>query len=110
MEENKSKMQVVTSEKDNAEDTKKQNEQLTNYCNQLLQQRNQLAQQLNAVQNILNKLPWLFKVVEFKDNFNQEFVTSCIKEIEAVMTPPAEEDNLETDTNTKAENGGTKTE
>lgn len=69
-------------------------EQLENYCNQLLSQRNQLAQQLEAVRNVLNKLPFLFKVVENSDKFGEEFTNLCIEEIKLIMTPPpVEEEN-----------------
>lgn len=66
-------------------------EQLKNYCDQLLSQRNQLAQRLNAVQNVLNKLPFLFKVIENSDKFEASFVDQCATEIVEIMTPPIEE-------------------
>ena len=39
-------------------------EQLKNWCDQLMMQRNQIAERLNQVTDVLNKLPWLFKVIE----------------------------------------------
>lgn len=67
---------------------------LKNYCNQLLMQRNQLAEKLNQITNVLNKLPWLFKVVENYKMFSEVFVSNCINEIELMLTPPdsSEED------------------
>lgn len=67
-------------------------EELKNYCNQLFQQRNELANQLTQITNITTKLPWLFKVVEFKDVFDDEFVKGCIKELQAILTPAKEEE------------------
>lgn len=52
-----------------------------------------LSNQLNKVNTVLNRLPYLFKVVEFADKFHDEFVKSCVKEIEEIMTIP--EDNGE---------------
>jgi hypothetical protein len=66
-------------------------EQLKNWCDQLLMQRNQIAEELRQVSNIVNKLPWLFKVIENKEVFSTEFVNNCVKEIVDIMTPPEEE-------------------
>lgn len=65
---------------------------LKNYCNQLLMQRNQLAEKLNQITNVLNKLPWLFKVLEYSKMFNEAFVGECINEIELMLTPPEQPD------------------
>lgn len=65
---------------------------LKNYCNQLLMQRNQLAEKLNQITNVLNKLPWLFKVLEYSKMFNDTFVGECINEIELMLTPPEQPD------------------
>ena len=71
-------------------------EQLKNWCDQLMMQRNQIAERLNQVTDVLNKLPWLFKVIENKESFEAEFVDMCAKEIVFIMTPPAEESKEET--------------
>lgn len=60
---------------------------LKNWCNQLLMQRNQIAERLEQVTDVLNKMPWLFKVIENSKEFNSEFVDRCATEIEAIMTP-----------------------
>lgn len=73
-------------------------EELKNYCNQLLMQRNQVAEKLNQVTEIINKLPWLFKVIELKSSFDPAFVEFCTKEVEYIMTPPpVEEESKEED-------------
>lgn len=66
-------------------------EQLKNWCDQLMMQRNQLAERLGQITDIVNKLPWLFKVIENKDIFNKEFVDYCISEVTYILTPPEEE-------------------
>lgn len=69
-------------------------EQLKDWCNQLLIQRNQLNQRLNQVSNVMNKLPWLFETLKLKESFSAEFVQRCVEEIEFIMTPPSEEDEV----------------
>jgi hypothetical protein len=56
-------------------------------------QRNQAIEKLRQITDVLNKLPWLFKVLEYKDVFPETFVDDCIKEVTYIMTPPVEEDN-----------------
>lgn len=63
-------------------------EDLKNYCNQLMMQRNQLAEKLNQITDVLNKMPWLFKVIENASMFRKDFVGACAEEIELIMTPP----------------------
>ena len=70
-------------------------EDYKNYCNQLLMQRNEAIERLNEVSSTLNKLPWLFKVVEFSHMFDTDFVGQCIEEIRFIMTPPKEEEQEE---------------
>ena len=65
-------------------------EDLKNYCNQLYMQRNQVAERLDQLTDVLNILPYLFKVIENKDSFNTEFVVRCTEEIERIMTPQPE--------------------
>lgn len=67
-------------------------EQLKNWLDQVVAQRNQVAERLNQVTDVLNKLPWLFKVLDNKDIFPKEFVQNCITEITFILTPPIEEE------------------
>ena len=89
------KKDVVATEESN----KPTYEQLKNWLDQVVAQRNQVAEKLNQVTNIINKLPWLFRVIENKDSFTPEFVTVCANEIVDIMTvtpeEKAEEDNKE---------------
>ena len=78
------------------EKTQPSYDELKNYCDQLMMQRNQLGQRLQQVSNVINKLPWLFEVVKLREVFNDTFVNQCINEIESIMTPPEEEENVET--------------
>ena len=74
-------------------------EELKNWCDQLMVQRNQLSQKLQQVTSVVNKLPWLFEVVNHREAFPSEFVDMCIKEIEMIMTPPQEESEEESEEN-----------
>ena len=89
MEENKKAAEAAV------EDKKPTYEQLKNWLDQVVMQRNKVAERLNEVTDVLNKLPWLFKVLENSTAFPQEFVEACSREIVFIMTPPVEEDNKE---------------
>lgn len=76
-------------------------EELKNWCDQLMMQRNQVAQKLNQITDIINMLPWLFKVLEVRDSFDSEFVDFCKNTIKVILLPPEEktekeEENKET--------------
>lgn len=38
------------------------------------------------MENAFKRLEFLFKVVKYRESFNAEFVTSCIKEVQDMMT------------------------
>lgn len=97
MEENKKKA-VNTATKGTKEPSL---DELKNWCNQLLSQRNQLAERLNQITDVVSKLPWLFKVVENKDFFPQDFVQRCKDEIVFIMTPPPVEETDKAEKPTK---------
>jgi hypothetical protein len=74
-------------------------EELENVARQLSEQTRQLyakLQEMNMV-NMFKRLDYLFKVVEFSDMFNTEFVTNCTQEIQDLLTIPEEkqEDKVE---------------
>lgn len=81
-------------------------DQLKNWCDQLMMQRNQLAARLTQVTEVVNKLPWLFKVIENETMFSTAFVDSCVKEIQYIMTPPPSE-NTEEDKEKETESSET---
>lgn len=93
----------------NAESTQKEEnvkltyEQLNNACNQLAQQNHQLVAKVRELEQIvmLKRLDYLFKVLNYSSNFSSEFVSACANEIEAAMTPPANEESAEENTETK---------
>lgn len=74
-----------------AEEKKPSYEQLKNWLDQVVAQRNEVAKRLNEVTDVLNKLPWLFKVIENSKAFPSSFVEACSNEIVFIMTPPEEE-------------------
>ena len=67
-------------------------EELKNVAGQLSQQNQQLnmmLQQANMT-NMFKRVDYLFKILEFKDCFDSEFVITCSDEIKEFMTPPVE--------------------
>lgn len=75
--------------------------ELENIAKQLSEQNRIMYRQIQELdmQNIYARLGFLFKVVEFANKFNSDFLTSCVKEIEELITIP--ENTKET---TKEEN------
>lgn len=75
-------------------------QELQNVASQLSEQNQKLKhtiQEMNFT-NILNRLTFLFKVVENAKVFSEKFSADCIKEIEDLMTLPEnkkEETNVE---------------
>ena len=62
-------------------------EQLENYVNQLSQQNMLLKKKLSefAEVSFYKKMEFLFKVLENKDSFTEDFVNSCASEIMEAM-------------------------
>lgn len=90
MEENNEKVQT---EKPSYEQLEREVTGLKGMNNQLIMQ----LQQMN-MGNLFKRLDYLFKVVEFREAFNPDFVSRCAEEIEGHMTPPEvgeEPDNKE---------------
>lgn len=56
-------------------------EQLVNYINQMEKQLNE-----QRLGEIIAQLNFLFKVIEFKDAFPEEYVKQCAKEVQNVLT------------------------
>ena len=73
---------------ENKEVKKLSYEQLEEVAKQLSTQVQQLYAKLQEtnVQGIFKRLDYLFKVIEFKDSFNADFVSQCSKEIEELIT------------------------
>lgn len=76
-------------------------EELENVCHQLSEQSRNLYQKLQELDlsNLFKRLDYLFKVVENKEAFPDEFFKKCVDEIITDMTPdnPTEEHTEETD-------------
>lgn len=71
-------------------------EQLNDVCNQLWMQNRQLTSKNRELEQFaLNKrLEYLFKVLEYSNNFTSDFVVSCSSEIEEALTiPQSNEEN-----------------
>jgi hypothetical protein len=69
-------------------------EELTNVAHQLSEQNRELYQKIQQLNMIttFKRLDYLFKVIEFSKSFEKDFVTTCITEIENIMTLDEEED------------------
>lgn len=80
MEEKKEEVQAV--EKPSYEQLEREVAGLKGMNNQLIMQINQLN-----MNNLFKRLDYLFKVVEFREAFNSDFVSKCTAEIEMGMTP-----------------------
>lgn len=81
-------------------------EQLNDVCNQLWMQNRQLTSKNRELEQIaLNKrLDYLFKVLEYSNNFTSDFVVSCSNEIEEALTiPQSNEENAEVESKEDAE-------
>lgn len=85
MEENK-----INKEEVKVETQKLTYEQLEQIASQLSQQVQSLYTELQKANttNLIRRLEMLFKVVENGKAFNSEFVETCTKEIEALITIP----------------------
>lgn len=72
-------------------------EELKNVAGQLQQQNMQLRQALQNVNydNLFKRLDYLFKVVENSSVFSEDFVVSCIEEIEECIKVPEDKDTKE---------------
>lgn len=81
-------------------------EQLNDVCNQLWMQNRQLTSKNRELEQFaLNKrLEYLFKVLEYSNNFTSDFVVSCSSEIEEALTiPQNNEENAEGESKRKEE-------
>lgn len=69
-------------------------EELKNVAGQLQQQNIQLRQALQRAnyENLFRRLDYLFKVIENSAVFSEEFVVSCVEEIEDSIKVPEESD------------------
>ena len=60
--------------------------QMAEKLNTVYKERQILINQLNSTNNTVTRLNFLFKVIEFANKFNQEFVENCVNEIEEILT------------------------
>ena len=79
-------------------------EQLKYWLDKAISDNKNLIGQLTEVTNILNFLPYLFKVVEMKDSLNSNFVNQCKDSIVNVLTPVKKADIATAELKEKNEN------
>ena len=87
MEENKKGKMHVLPKKETAVPEQPSYEQLKYWLDKAISDNKNLVGQLNEVTHILNFLPYLFKVVEMKNDFNPDFVDQCKTSITSILTP-----------------------
>lgn len=92
MEENNEKIAEMQPQVKAEEPQKMTYEQLEQVAHQLSEQAKQLYRKLQEANmiNMFKRLDYLFKVVENKSSFNEEFVQSCVAEIQDILTVPDE--------------------
>lgn len=91
MENNKTEMNASASAQV-VEEKKYTESELNAACGQLYQ-RLMKEIQTRDMTNMFKRLDYLFKVVENRNCFNENFVSGCVEEIETALTPvePEEE-------------------
>lgn len=92
MEEKKTAKQVAMKPVD---DTPKYTEaQLNSACQRVYQDMVGRIQQLEMT-NTIKRLEFLFKVLEFKDEFDPDFVGDCVNDIKETLAIPEDTDKKE---------------
>lgn len=86
------KVKAMNAEKDkNIKGNAPTYEQLQQAAEKLFQENQQLKQQLQGI-NVANlRCNYFFKTLEQSTFFSDEFVAYAVSEIQAILTPPAEE-------------------
>lgn len=87
------KLQDIGKQQDNKKQEKLSYEDLNNAAIQLSKENQYLKAQLkNAAEtfNAINRLDYLFKVLEQGSYFDKLFIGKCTDEIKKIMTPPEE--------------------
>ena len=85
MEDNKKVNMSIVSKNENNTPEKPSYEQLKYWLDKAISDNKNLIGQLNEVTHILNFLPYLFKVVEMKNDFNSDFVDQCKTNITSIQ-------------------------
>ena len=107
MEEQKNSKEIkmkVAGKEDNPSEEKKMPtfEELYGAYMDLAQKHQYAVQKLQQAEKYIqtiNRLDYLFKVLEFKTNFEGDFVIKCADEIQDIMTIPEEPEKETTDAN-----------
>lgn len=70
-------------------------DQLMSDRQKLIQHINKLTKDLDVLGGVLQKLPYLFKVLKYRDSFPEGFVQACVKEIVLIMSSAEVQQNTE---------------
>lgn len=66
-------------------------ESLEALASQLSAENRQLSFNIKKINNIMSRLTYLMEVHKYPNGFSEEFVKSCNKEIESLLSLPEEE-------------------
>lgn len=82
---------------ENKKEEKMSYDELKNIAGQLQQQNTFMREQLMKAKSeeLYKRIDYLFKVIENKDMFNNEFVTVVVNEITDILTIPEQEEKVE---------------
>lgn len=97
--------QVVNMKLDKSTGSKPQSltfDQLKQVAAQLQRKNVELQKQLNAMNSVTLRLQLLFKVIDSREAYSEEFISKCVAEVEGLLTIP--EQTEETESAESAEN------
>lgn len=97
MEENKKNPEKKVNRKLSYEELENAAQQISAQLDAMARENNQLRIALQKAQlgNLYTELDFKFKVIQNAEMFSPEFVEKCVRSIEEIMTPEAEEDKKE---------------
>lgn len=87
-------MEKVNSKKEKKEDKKLSYDELKNYASQLVDVNNKMKKVIEELSNesFLKRIDILFKVLDNKELFGNEFTAMCIEELKEIITIKREEE------------------
>ena len=72
-------------------------DELKTACDQLHQQNQYMAREMHkkASEELYKRIDYLFKVLEFSDKFNSNFVIKASEELEQILTIPDQQEQTQ---------------
>lgn len=90
-------MEKVNSKKEKKEDKKLSYDELKNYASQLVDVNNKMKKVIEELSNesFLKRIDILFKVLDNKELFGDEFTTMCVEELKEIIVIKRDEEEEE---------------